>query len=208
MRKDLIITITKGSFEVNCLYEDLGELGIAYKLVSSILENYNKNLLREEVPDELLLLRMFELNDIYNTTTFTKPLLMTSSYNLLIKKYAKYNIDKDENRARSCGEIAITKYDRNQHESNTAGRIHIHLDTKTIRVPDERMLHQWSIKEYCKYNGYDISSFDKNNLPKTNIFIQVIKFNELEDVMEFISLAKNGFMIDGLSYIYMVDPNT
>lgn len=207
MKRDLIITIVKGDVSINCLYEGMGDLETAYKIIFNILENYNRNLLREEVPDELLLLRMFEMNDIYNTKSIMKPLLLRSSYNYLIKKYEKYNIDKKENRDKSYGEIAVTKYDLKKHESDTAGRIFIDIDKRTICIPDERMLFVKKIDQYCKLKGLDPDTFNSESLPSTDVYIHFMKFNDLEEIMGFLTLNKNGFMIDGLHYVHMINPN-
>ena len=169
------------------LYEDMKSISNVFNNVSDMLKNYNKKLISEDLPNEVLAHRFLEKTDV-DLSDFLKGTrdagkILGISYNYLKDKYRSYlwyDIDIQDSKN---GLMAFVPMDiLNLMSPVGIRRVQIDLDKKTIGFYD--FFGKFSKEEYCKRLKIDEDEFNKMNIPIANV--EEFSFNEYEDVVNFI----------------------
>lgn len=155
--------------------------------INKLINNYNKNLVDKNLPNEILAHRILTQEDIDESLCEFKGKLCEKSY-----KYYKshFSIPLTDDNVDVCfGKIAIIPEDISNNNMEADREVTIDLDTKTIHLT-RNFIKIETKSDYCKRNDIDPSDFNIENIPTSLTNMRGFYFNELEEAREFLKENK------------------
>ena len=190
----LVIEILKNGDAIGNIYFHWdGYFLNAIDRVRAIIDNYNKNLTSKDLSDEILAIRLFDLDKSYGTsdTDLCKPAYMEASLEFAkqtAKTFGTY-FDSEFGRGEECGIVALTKDDMISNIHGAEYFAVIDLDCNIVSF--ENLWEEYDFSEYEEIYE-DNNPYDLNYCPVPNF--SEVSFNELEELYNFIKSNIEGFL--------------
>lgn len=155
--------------------------------INKLINNYNKNLVDKNLPNEVLAHRILTQEDIDESLCEFRGRLCEKSH-----KYYKEHFSiplSDDNTDICFGRIAIIPGDISSNNMEASREVTIDLDTNTIHLT-RNFIKIETKDDYCKRNNVDPSEFNIGDIPTSLINMRGFYFNELEEAREFLKENK------------------
>ena len=202
MGQRLVIELIKDGERLGNIYHHWdGYFLNAISRVSDLINNYNRNLVNEDLDPNIFAIRFFE-EDIAvgsSVTKMLKPQFCKDSYEFAkhVTEAADVFLETNENaRDSSCGRIALTEDDIEGNISNGEQFASINLDTRSVSFA--YTVVKYDFDEYREL--YESEIEDLKTCPFESF--DSIHFNELEDLYKFIEENLDGFVDPFLDVVY------
>lgn len=212
MKRTLIISIAKrGDIIGNVLlsWDGLNFLNSIRKTID-IIDNYNKNLINADLPDEIFALRMLQEENKSGTQNLVCALMLEDSDKYVRSLYGKYLEDEELfSISEESRTIAILEKDiMNNLEYSD---IHVRIDLNNMLVEFFQGMLAYNSKDAKEKFGIDIKTLPvlKKELSKSIVNetanYNKVSFNALSDFYNFVEKNVEGWVIENLDS-YLVKP--
>lgn len=174
--------------------------------LSILLENYNKNLVNEDIPGCVLAHRFLEQENVDCTRWKSCSRIFDDSFNYVSEEYGEHiwiNDDTDDNFLET-GIIALCEEDIKQCQNASDHRIIIDFDKNIISILGFFLLK--TKENYMKDTGISNEEYEKMKMYNITTNPDGMYFNQLDEFYDFVSTNNKGFRIDdNFAYVPIID---
>lgn len=161
-----------------------GILGSALIRVDYLIENYNRNLIGLDIPNEIFVLRFFEKNNYTGEFATVIPETMIDSFRYLKKNFPHHDFYREKQDPK-LGKISILSktYDFKAGDVD----IVINLDERKLEI-------KGGVKEISYIDYLDIKKHvTPKDIPRTEINLKNPHFNQINELTSFVWHNSTGF---------------
>lgn len=194
-----VIEVVKAKHTVGCIYFGYGMTFDTLAEISKIrklIDNYNENLINANIPYEVLAHRFLEKENVECDRVGLYSVLFSNTEKYVKKIYPEYvwlYEEEEESLNLSSGVIAISKKDILICKEDSHERAIINLDKNVVSFIN--FFDIISIDDYMEKTKISTSEFYKIPTLPSNLSLDNISFNQLEDFYELFNGGSKEFRI-------------
>lgn len=180
-----IISIKNYKGDIGVLSTNSYILRDTLKIIKDIIDNYNLRLINENLPNVVLVHRMFEKENanLSHYSEFSdRYKLMEGSRKYVDKNFSSYDWPRYSVENEKMGVIGFTVHDIEQLKDEASSLAFIDLSKKQVFLIG--FTYERHVTDYCSDCGIPYASFELDTVPNCNM--EHFAFNEVEERLEFI----------------------
>lgn len=169
----------------------VGAIDIMYALndVSELIQNYNRNLISEKIPNAVLAHRFLEKENVECDIFGNHSKILPKSYELCRKAYLHYNWP--DNNCHSDSKIAL--FSKDIEKNNGKSNHHIYIDLTDKKIGLLNIFRFESKREFCRTHKIKECDFNIEDLTIPDFNPETFSFNSLQDVLDYLEKCGKVF---------------